>query len=192
MKTEKIDLRVRYTKALLKKALVELMRENPISKISVKSLCETANINRSTFYLHYTDQYDLLHQVLQEVIAELKKHISYDDALYAQTSRKLQAMNQMLDYIAKNADLFIVLLSENGDRSFQTEIMLLAQKKIISDLREEHTIDVRVSEYLQGYIITGPLSIVQKWLQDGMLESTEKMTELISNLLYKGLSAFGG
>lgn len=187
MKTEKIDLRVRYTKSLLKKALVELMRENPITKISVKSLCEAANINRSTFYAHYTDQYDLLHQVLQEVIVEIKRHISDDDALYSQ---RLEAMNKMLDYIAKNADLFIVLLSENGDRSFQNEIMLLAQKKIISDYQEEHTINARVSGYLQEYIIAGPLSIVQKWLQDGMPESTKEMTELISTLLHKGLSAF--
>ncbi|WP_286946022.1 TetR/AcrR family transcriptional regulator [Acetobacterium sp. UBA5834] len=42
---------------------MELMETRPISKISVKMICETADINRSTFYAHYADQYALLTQL---------------------------------------------------------------------------------------------------------------------------------
>ncbi|MCX7745841.1 MAG: TetR/AcrR family transcriptional regulator C-terminal domain-containing protein [Clostridia bacterium] len=189
MKTEKIDRRIKYTKMLLKKSLVELMREQPISKISVKMLCEAADINRSTFYAHYTDQDDLLKQVEQEVIAELKKHLSKDD-FSKHTAQTMQSLNQILDYIAKNSDLFKILLSENGDSTFHREIMFLAQQKTISDIHNDLSIDARTSEYLQCFAVTGALSIVQKWLQDGMVESTEKMTELISKMLFKGTSAF--
>jgi AcrR family transcriptional regulator len=189
MKTEKADQRVKITKMLLKKSLVELMRENPISKISVKMLCEAADINRSTFYAHYTDQYDLLKQLEQEVIAELKKHIS-KEVFFKHTEQTTQAMNQILDYIAKNADLFKILLSENGDSTFHREIMSLAQQKIISDIHNNQSIDASISEYLQCFAVTGALSIVQKWLQDGIIESTEKMSELTSKLIYKGVSAF--
>ena len=189
MKTEKIDRRVKYTKMLLKKSLVDLMRELPISKISVKLLCDAADINRSTFYAHYTDQYDLLKQLEQEVIAELEKHIS-KDAFTKQTAQTVKALNQILDYIAKNTDLFKVLLSENGNSTFQREIMLLAQQKTIRALQSDQRIDPRTSEYLQCFATTGALSIMQKWLQDGMVEPTEKMSELASKLLFKGLSAF--
>ncbi|MCX8131414.1 MAG: TetR/AcrR family transcriptional regulator C-terminal domain-containing protein [Clostridia bacterium] len=189
MKNEKADRRVKYTKMFLKKGLVELMRENPISKISVKMLCETADINRSTFYAHYTDQYDLLEQLEQEVIEELKKFIS-KDAFSKQTIQTVHSLKQILDYIAQNGDLFITLLSENGDSSFHREIMFLAQQKIISDIHNDLNIDARTSEYLKSFAITGTLSIVQKWLIDGMIESTEEMTELVSKLLYKGPSAF--
>lgn len=189
MKTEKIDRRVKYTKMLLKESLVELMREYPISKVSVKFLCEAADINRSTFYAHYTDQYDLLRQLGQEVVAELKKHISKDD-FSKQTEQTVQALNRILEYISRNADLFKILLSENGDSSFQREIMLLSQQETISNIRNDQNIDTRTSEYLQCFVVTGALSIVQKWLQDGMTESTEQMTEIVSKLLYKGISAF--
>ena len=67
MKEKKTDQRIRLTRTLLKNALVQLMQENHISKISVRALCETAGINRSTFYLHYTDPYDLLASVEKEV-----------------------------------------------------------------------------------------------------------------------------
>jgi tRNA(Phe) wybutosine-synthesizing methylase Tyw3 len=131
----------------------------------------------------------LLKQLEQEVISELEKYIS-KHVFLKQTAQTMQTMKQILDYIAKNADLFKVLLSENGDSSFQRDIMLLAQQKTISDLRNDLSIDARISEYLQCFVITGSLSIVQKWLQDGMVESTQKMAELISKLLYQGLSDF--
>lgn len=189
MKTEKTDQRVKITKMLLKKSLVELLREQPISKVSVKMLCEAADINRSTFYAHYTDQFDLLKQLEQEVIAELTKHIAKDE-FTKQTAQTLQSMIQILEYIARNADLFMVLLSENVDSSIHREIMSIAQRKIISDIHNNIKIDARTSQYLQSFAVTGALSTVQKWLQDGMPETPEEMTELISKMLYMGTSAF--
>lgn len=189
MRTGKIDRRVKYTKMLLEKSLVELMQENPISKISVKMLCETADINRSTFYAHYTDQYDLLKQLEQEVVAELKKYIS-KETFSKQTVHTLQLMSQILDYIASNAALFKVLLSENGNSTFHRDIMGIVQQKVISDIHNNAGIDGRTSEYLQCFAVTGALSIIQKWLQDGIVESTERMSELTSKLLYNGISAF--
>jgi len=173
----------------LKNSLVELMEVHPISKISVKMLCESADINRSTFYAHYRDQYDLLKQLEQEVITELKKHIT-NDAFSKQSAQTLQSMNQILDYISKNADIFKILLSENGSSSFHKEIMILAQEKMISDLLNNPDIDARTAEYLQCFAVTGALRMIQKWLHDGMVESTEKMSEFASKIIYNGVSAF--
>lgn len=189
MRSEKLDRRVKYTKMVLKKSLVELMGKYQISKISIKMLCESADINRSTFYAHYRDQFDLLKQLEQEVIAELKKHIT-KDAFSKKTPETVQSLNQILDYIAKNADIFRILLGENGSSSFHNEIMTLAQEKTISDIMSNPEIDERTSEYLRCFAVTGVLSIVQKWLQDGMIESTQTMSELSSKLLYNGLSEF--
>ena len=189
MKTEKVDRRVKYTKMLLKKSLIELMRENPVSKISVKMLCEYADINRSTFYAHYTNQYDLLKQLELEVIGELKKHLTMD-VFSRQAPQTIQSMNQILGYISENAEIFKILLSINGNSTFYKEIMILAQEKIISDVLSNPDIDVRTSEYLQCFAVTGALSMVQKWLHDGMIESVEKMSDLASKFLYNGVSAF--
>lgn len=99
-------------------------------------------------------------------------------------------MNKILDDIAKNSDLFEILLSEYGNSTFHKEIMLLVQQKIIMDIHNNPVIDPRTSEYLQCFAVTGTLSIVQKWLQDGIEESTEKMSELMSKLIYKGVLGF--
>ena len=49
------DRRVRKTRGQLRQGLVRLMREKSIQDITVKELCEECDINRGTFYLHYTD-----------------------------------------------------------------------------------------------------------------------------------------
>lgn len=189
MKTKKTDRRVKLTKQIIKESLIELMREHPISRVSVKMLCETADINRSTFYAHYTDIYDLLRQIQQKVILELTEYVSQGTFLEP-SNLTVQVMSQILTYAKENSELFKVLLSENGDFTFQNNIMLLAQQKIINEHHTMKNLDKRTSEYLQLFVITGALNVLEKWLKDGMQESTQNMAELCSTLLYKGLSGY--
>jgi len=186
MKKETTDRRVKYTKTMLKNGIIELLEEFPISKITVKKLCETADINRSTFYAHYTDAYDLLQQLEQEVLQELMEHIS-NHIFTEKTEEIVQVLNVMLGYIGENSDLFKVLISENGNSSFQKDIMLITQQKSITDLYDNKNIGARTSEYIQSFLLSGSLSIIKDWLQDGMVEATEEISGLIAKLLYEGL-----
>ena len=61
------DKRVKRTKRLLKETLTNLLLEKDIQQITVKSIVERADLNRGTFYLHYTDVYDLLKEIENEV-----------------------------------------------------------------------------------------------------------------------------
>lgn len=51
----KADARIRYTQGVLKQALLSFLQEKPINKITVKEVCERAELNRATFYAHYSD-----------------------------------------------------------------------------------------------------------------------------------------
>ena len=76
MAVDKQDRRVRYTKMVLRDSLLELMQTAPINKITVKDICERADVNRGTFYLHYQDPYDLMHQIENELIDEFRATLS--------------------------------------------------------------------------------------------------------------------
>ena len=189
MNNSKVDHRIRLTKLIIRQTLVPLMKEYPVSRISIKMLCERAGINRSTFYAHYTDVYDLLKQIQEEIIGEISAHIS-GSAFVEQNNLTIQALEQILCYAKANSELFEVLLSENGDFAFQREIMLLAQHKTIQTLQHTKQLGQNVSDYLQYFVVNGALSVIQKWLADGMKEYVTEMAELCSTLLYKGLSGF--
>ena len=55
--------RTRYTRRAMQDALIELLRNQPLGSITVKALCERADVNRSTFYAHYASIEELLHEV---------------------------------------------------------------------------------------------------------------------------------
>lgn len=180
---EKTDRRVKYTKALLKEALVSLLKEHHISKVTVKALCNKADVNRSTFYSHYTDQYDLLRQVQDEVIGNLKIFLGQ----YADDREPIKEQNLkgILEYAKANADLFTVLLSENCDRNFQKELM-----KLVELVPFQYSAQGREKDYLLTFAITGCISILHKWLREGTIESPEDMAELILKIVYNGLLSF--
>ena len=70
----KNDRRIRRTRAAIQSAFLKLIFEKDINKITIKELCERADINKSTFYLHYQDIYDLEEQI-EEEISEKVCHI---------------------------------------------------------------------------------------------------------------------
>ena len=69
---KKTDRRVRKTKSQLKTGLAQLMREKSIREITVKELVDAVDINRSTFYLHYSDIPGLLAEVENEMMEEMQ------------------------------------------------------------------------------------------------------------------------
>lgn len=189
MRAEKTDRRIKYTKQVLKESLIKLLQTHHIAKISVKMLCKEADINRSTFYAHYSDQYELLRTLELEIIEEFRNYIK-NQPVTEQLDSTVALMKQLLEYAAQNADLFRVLLNDHGDREFIRDIMTLTQEQIILSLKHDQSLDQRTSEYLQCFIVTGALKIVQKWIEEGSVESPQEMAELISGLLFKGVSSF--
>jgi AcrR family transcriptional regulator len=184
LENKKIDQRVRLTQSLLKNALVKLMQEHHISKISVRALCETAGINRSTFYLHYSDPYDLLAQVEQEVLENLNRYLNHK-SISDTKPLSIQVLSNFLNYVKENVDLFKALLSENCDFAFQKDLMELAQ---VLSSQPNQSLDPKTIEYVKVFCLPGAISVLQKWLQEGMKESTEQISEFIIQIIYFGVS----
>ncbi|MDD3080572.1 MAG: TetR/AcrR family transcriptional regulator C-terminal domain-containing protein [Paludibacter sp.] len=167
---------------MLNDALIELMQKEHISKISVKALCEKADINRSTFYTHFSDPYDLLRYINKEVIKNIKNHLD-EQHFDVKKPISIETLDKLLVYVKDNANLFKALLSDNCDPDIQREIM--------NELMVYQTfegIDLRTKNYLAAYGLTGCISILQIWLKDGMPESTTRMAEIIIQVIDKGIT----
>ena len=70
---EKVDRRVRKTKMQLRQGLARLMQKKSIKEITVKELVDEVDINRSTFYLHYTDIYQMLEKIEEEAMVDIRE-----------------------------------------------------------------------------------------------------------------------
>lgn len=63
------DKRIKKTKQQFRQALIALLSDRPFEQITVKSICDRADISRITFYAHYADKYELAEDIFQEMIA---------------------------------------------------------------------------------------------------------------------------
>ena len=74
----KIDRRVRYTKEAIRESFFALLEQKPVEKISVTEICRGADINRGTFYSHYTDPFDLRRSLADELVQDFWADIQGD------------------------------------------------------------------------------------------------------------------
>ncbi len=183
---QKEDRRVRITKQAIRDSLLELMQEYPIAKISVKMICERADINRSTFYAHYADQNDLLNRLQTGAVQGIKSHV-FTANFVQQAQAATPVIVKVLEYCRANRALFTVILSENGDTTFQRELMQMVQEKTIAELREDKRLKPRATKYMELFAIAGILSMIRVWLAEGCVDSPEELAGLMTRFLYEGL-----
>ncbi|WP_182199730.1 TetR/AcrR family transcriptional regulator [Paraliobacillus salinarum] len=184
--TEKLDRRKKYTRMILKQSLMEILREKPIRSITIKEICERADINRSTFYTHYASQYDLLHQIEEEIITDMNETLaSYN---YSKEDEGLQMTIKILEYVVENRAACETLLSEHGDVSFKKRVMKHALEHTVYNLVRENQVDQELTEYISLFYVSGSIQVIETWLKNGMDKTPEEMAKMISNLANKGIS----
>ena len=67
------DKRITKTKQSLKQTLISLVSEKPFEQITVTELCKAASVSRITFYAHYSDKYELVDEVFQDMRAKASR-----------------------------------------------------------------------------------------------------------------------
>ncbi len=178
---EKTDRRTKYTKTVLKESILKLMKEKQLSKISIKEICEGADINRTTFYAHYADQYDLLRQIEDEVVSEITNALS-EFSNISDTTQTYKMIKRIFEYVAQNGSTCEVLLSDKGDVGFLKRIMMIAEQATHASRTAQGSIDAETAEYLYLYAINGSIGVLQQWLKTGMKKSAKEMANIVTKL----------
>nr|WP_246943618.1 TetR/AcrR family transcriptional regulator [Bacillus pinisoli] len=181
-----LDRRKKYTQMVLKDSLIQLLKDKPISSITIKEICERADINRSTFYSHYANQYDLLGSIEDEFLEDMLATLSQFN--FSKEEEVLQMTEKVLDYIASKRDLCQTLLSENSDIHFQQKGMKVMKELIYKNWMTISPVDQETFEYLSIFVVSGCIHVIKSWLENGLDKSSREMAEIINNLTNKGIS----
>lgn len=186
------DRRVRKTRALLRQGLVRLMGERRIQDITVTQLCAACDVNRGTFYLHYTDVFQLLHSIEDELLVEFERVL---DGLTPQTvlsgDAPGPAMCRMLELLAENADLCRVLLCRNGDMEFVERVKSLVRRRVLEEwgalLKARGRAD-NLYEYAYEFAVSGCIGLLQCWLEQEMPVPAREMAAMMQDFIAKGMA----
>lgn len=184
-KTE--DRRVRKTKKAMSAALAALLQKKPLKSITVREISELADINRGTFYLHYSDVFDMVEKLQNDIFEKFNKIISeYEPKKNIDTL--FPVLVKTFELLAENAELAKCLIGKNGDAAFVDKLKNVLKEKCFSEVNKIlKTDDEAKFSYFFQFIVSGCIGIFSTWLNNGMPESPSEMARLTEDFIVKGI-----
>lgn len=194
MTAPKTDRRILRTRALLRQGLAELMQEKNAGDITVKELVAHANVNRSTFYLHYTD----IDQMLASIEAELLERIEASVQAHPIDPHQAQIfplVGDLFALMAENREICAALLGPHGDMAFLLQIEAILSRyslQVLADAYPDRRADLD-SGY--SFCLSGCVGLIKNWLQAEEPAPPEVMAQRTYRLIHnamRGLVPGGG
>lgn len=166
------DQRVMLTKKILKDALLSLMEEKSINKITPTELCRRANINRNTFYSHYRAPEDILHEMEDEILKDLTQ--AFEQHFHYHTIEEL--VRQSCTIFQENADICRIIFSVNSESDSLLRIVRMANNTAYAEWRRAglKASDSKLEQIFQ-YCSGGCVSAIRNWLENNMKEDIDEM-----------------
>lgn len=176
------DRRCRKTKFAIKSALLTIMKDKPISKISISELTILADVNRKTFYNHYEDLDSVLRDLENEFLERLFALIDKNN-IWNGLENPAPFFEKLFIEIQGNQPLFKLLI-ESGEHvhlifNFRTRLRDLWGEQ----LQNRSDIDPYLLMCFMDFIASGTVSILESWIGDSEKMPFEKLSQLICNII---------
>lgn len=185
-----IDKRILKTKTNIKNAYMRLTVENKHEKITVSQIAEKANVNRSTFYLHYADTAAVATDIEKEISAKITNYLDCFDIadVYGSACRIFTNLSAALDEDALLSNYLLILSKEPANilETIFTEKTTAAMLKAYPYLTESELV------FPVTFVSAGIVSTYLKWTQADKtqmpMESLIKELSFIVNMIIKSLA----
>ena len=183
---KKEDLRIRKTKANLYRALLQLMEEKTFEDIKVIDICNVSMINRSTFYDHFNDKYELLASFIEDLKNELIEHLDIQIEANSIKEYYIELLKLLLDYFSKNINMYssIAIVKKNNN-SIAFDMMFDASLEAVTKRLKEHYINKSniPTEVIALFYVSGVTKICTEAIKDSKEFNPEKIIGYLEDLL---------
>lgn len=177
MVTKQDDRRVRRTKKAVREALLQLMQDKPVERITTTELCREADINRNTFYAHYSAPEDVLAEIEDGFLAELSDMLE-------NTYDKEEVTLAMCRAINNDRERWKAIW--HGDPRLLERAIDLCCELALAHWGAEGLADIDEGALFLQFITRGASGVVGSWLNEGCKTSPERMSALIDRFVLEG------
>ena len=171
-------------------ALITLLEKKDFEYITIKEICDTAEVNRSTFYLHYENTSDLLKETTRYII---DKHLAYYEidqkriSLQFETCKREQLLfitdeylEPYLTFIKDNQRLFKVSIKRFNSFTMN-EVYGRMFEHIFNPILERFHVPENERSYMMKFYLTGVYAIVMEWLDKNCSDDMKTVTRVITD-----------
>ena len=174
-------------------ALLILLEQKPFEFITISEICKIAEVNRSTFYLHYESTNDLLKETSTYVLDNFSSYFSIDaESVIAQLAncdlQDLKFINEKylhpyLSFIKENQHIFSAVLSQ--PTTFDSNAMFQQLfDNIFKPILDRFHYPRDAQNYVMMFYLNGITAIIVEWLKDGCQKSIEDISTIIRVCIY--------
>lgn len=187
MENKSLDKRSLKTKKQLEEVLFNLLKIKDINKITVKEITTLADINRSTFYDHYSDVYDLLESVQTRILNDIND-INKNVTISSFSKSDFNQLSLVLKYIKDNKEIFNILLNGHGNLHFTANLRKIISEKFLKDFIGKDSYSTKDS-LLSSFFISGCLGLIQNWVKTDTQIPINQLTEIMKQLIVTSVSS---
>jgi len=163
------DRRARRSRKLLKESLLELMKRKTFSDISVRDVTDAADMNRATFYLHYSGTTELLQSVEEDLLSELQALVDAHMQETVATGSVAPVFEPVLDFVVEHRETCTVLFAGSEASGFLQALQQLVHKNGAPLVKTWfHSVDPRVTGYLLNFLAWGFIGLLKEWFDQDM------------------------
>ncbi len=175
-----MDARSRYTNMVIRQQMLLLIKEKPLEKITVKELCDRAEINRATFYKYYDNPFDLMEKMEKDRLDKLEGRITENRFATLQDIFEI-----ILKEIASDFDFYQTLFFQSGDEHFRKRMFDLCYKSNIQTIRALFpNLTETQQEWLYYFAAQGIVGVLTKWMEGQMKQSIEEVLEFLNVIIF--------
>lgn len=157
---------VKRTKKAFEDALSTLAKKQPMNKITVKNLCETAQLSRNAFYFHYKDINDLIEEVENSVIDDAAKLLDELDKVGFPKSVHL-TVDALIDLFDERKDTVMMLLDASFSTSFTNRVSKMFSEYNYKYFKVFHDEGKKTSyDFFYMFMSSGFYGIIKYWLEN--------------------------
>ena len=174
-------------------ALITLLETKEFEYISIKEICHIANVNRSTFYLHYSNMNDLLEETIESLNLSFNSHFKSKEnestIISKENIEDLLLINDdhlipYLNFIKENKNIYKVLKNHpelfNANKTYEEMF-----RKIFVPIMKRFGLDEKWHKYLMDFYISGLTSITLDWVYDDCKIPVQEVSDFIKGLIVK-------
>lgn len=186
------DRRARRSRKLLKESLLELMKRKTFAEISVRDVTDAADMNRGTFYLHYTGTAELLESLEEDLLAEIQALVDAHMQETVEVGSVVPVFEPVLDFAIEHRETCTVLFTSSEASGFFEAIQRLVHQNGTPLVRAWFSpADPRKTDYLLNFLAWGLIGLLAQWFETDMalpkaelLASAQRMAEGAASALF--------
>lgn len=172
-----MDKRTKKTEDIIEKVFIDLLKNKKVEEITITELTKLADLNRRTFYIHYTDIYDLQEKVEKHELEKFSSITTFDE----ENIEASEYFEKIINYTFKNINTLGVLCRNPNSNLMRNLLELTIGKgKEVLPFKKDVDIDAVLSFACWGSIGYLHTLIRNKNNSD---ESVRELSELIKNTL---------